>query len=150
MLRNLGIAGVFSQMFVQSTQLTVAQQRKYLRSFLFWGHVVQWLQCARRKAAGRPKHPAPPENLQISPCSQREKESTPCPCSACGRRSQPPSASGRPPLAAPCPTPCCSPAAATGCPPPALPPPPWSARRRAAPAASAPPAGRCWRASIRT
>lgn len=35
--------------------------------------------------------------------------------------------------------------------PPALPPPPWSARgRRAAPAASAPPAGRCWRASIRT
>ena len=100
-------------MFVQSTQLTVAQQRKYLRSFLFWGHVVQWLQCARRKAAGRPKHPAPPENLQISPCSQREKESTPCPCSACGRRSQPPSASGRPPLAAPCPTPCCSPAAVT-------------------------------------
>ena len=93
-------------MFVQSTQLTVAQQRKYLRSFLFRGHVVQWLQCARRKAAGRPKHPAPPENLQISPCSQREKESTPCPCSACGRRSQPPSASGRPPLAAPCPTPC--------------------------------------------
>ena len=87
-------------MFVQSTQLTVAQQRKYLRSFLFRGHVVQWLQCARRKAAGRPKHPAPPENLQISPCSQREKESTPCPCSACGRRSQPPSASGRPPLAA--------------------------------------------------
>ena len=61
-------------MFVQSTQLTVAQQRKYLRSFLFRGHVVQWLQCARRKAAGRPKHPAPPENLQISPCSQREKE----------------------------------------------------------------------------
>ena len=50
-------------MFVQSTQLTVAQQRKYLRSFLFRGHVVQWLQCARRKAAGRPKHPAPPENL---------------------------------------------------------------------------------------
>ena len=41
--------------------------------------MVQWLQCARRKAAGRPKHPAPPENLQISPCSQREKESTPCP-----------------------------------------------------------------------
>ena len=68
--------------------------------------MVQWLQCARRKAAGRPKHPAPPENLQISPCSQREKESTPCPCSACGRRSQPPSASGRPPLAAPCPTAC--------------------------------------------
>ena len=35
--------------------------------------MVQWLQCARWKAAGRPKHPAPPENLQISPCSQRER-----------------------------------------------------------------------------